>query len=108
MSGFLPEHFELEGLIDAAVSSSQHGYMKPHPSIFEAALSLAGVRAEDAVMVGDSLTHDIEGAGQLGCGGCWCGGRRTSAGPRGERCGRQRGAAGIRSLTGAGQPCSEP
>ena len=32
------EHFELKGLIAAAVSSSEHGYMKPHPSIFEAAL----------------------------------------------------------------------
>ena len=31
-------HFELEGLITAAVSSSEHGYMKPHPSIFDAAL----------------------------------------------------------------------
>ncbi len=37
------EHFELDGLIDVAISSSQHGYMKPHPSIFEAALKLAGV-----------------------------------------------------------------
>ncbi len=42
------EHFELDGLIDVAVSSSQHGYMKPHPSIFEAALKLAGVSAADA------------------------------------------------------------
>ena len=38
-------HFELDGLIDVAISSSQHGYMKPHPSIFEAALKLAGVPA---------------------------------------------------------------
>ena len=37
------QHFELEGLITAAVSSSEHGYMKPHPSIFEAAMTLAGV-----------------------------------------------------------------
>ena len=55
-------HFELDGLIDVAISSSQHGYMKPHRSIFEAALKLAGVDAPDAVMVGDSLTQDIEGA----------------------------------------------
>ena len=40
------QHFELEGLITAAVSSSEHGYMKPHPSIFTAALTLAGVRRE--------------------------------------------------------------
>jgi len=60
------EHFELNGLIDVAVSSSQHGFMKPHPSIFEAALKLAGVRASDAVMVGDSLTQDIDGARRVG------------------------------------------
>jgi putative hydrolase of the HAD superfamily len=60
------EHFSLEHLIDVAISSSQHGYMKPHPSIFEAALKLAGVAAADAVMVGDSLTQDIEGARRVG------------------------------------------
>jgi putative hydrolase of the HAD superfamily len=59
-------HFELEGLIDVAISSSQHGYMKPHASIFEAALKLAGVSPADAVMVGDSLTQDIEGARRVG------------------------------------------
>jgi putative hydrolase of the HAD superfamily len=60
------EHFELDGLIDAAISSSEHGYLKPHPSIFAAALRLAGVRAEESVMVGDSLPHDIEGALRAG------------------------------------------
>jgi putative hydrolase of the HAD superfamily len=60
------EHFELEGLIDVAVSSSQHGYMKPHPSIFEAALKLAQVPAADAMMVGDSMTQDIDGARGVG------------------------------------------
>lgn len=59
-------HFELEGLIDVAISSSQHGYLKPHPSIFEAALKLANVEASDAVMVGDSLSQDIEGARAVG------------------------------------------
>jgi putative hydrolase of the HAD superfamily len=60
------EHFELDGLIDVAVSSSQHGYMKPHRSIFEAALKLAGVSAAEAMMVGDSLTQDIDGARGVG------------------------------------------
>ena len=60
------EHFELDGLIAAAVSSSEHGYLKPHPSIFEAALQLAGVRAEESVMVGDSFPHDIAGALRVG------------------------------------------
>jgi len=60
------EHFELQGLITAAVSSSQHGYLKPHPSIFEATLTLLGVAPEEAVMVGDSLPHDIDGARRVG------------------------------------------
>lgn len=60
------EHFALDGLITAAISSSEHGYLKPHPSIFEAALNLAGVSAGESVMVGDSYPHDIEGARQVG------------------------------------------
>jgi HAD superfamily hydrolase (TIGR01662 family) len=60
------EHFELDGLVHGAVSSHQHGYLKPHPSIFEAALKLLGVRAEESVMVGDSYAHDIEGARRVG------------------------------------------
>ena len=59
-------HFELAPFITAAVSSSVHGFLKPHPSIFRAALDLAGVEPEDGVMVGDSVTHDIEGAMQVG------------------------------------------
>ena len=60
------QHFELQGLIAAALSSSDHGYLKPHPSIFESALKLIGVAAAEAVMVGDSLPHDIEGARRVG------------------------------------------
>ena len=59
-------HFALDGLFTVTVSSSEHGYMKPHPSIFEAALEKAGVEAAQAVMVGDSLMHDIEGARRIG------------------------------------------
>jgi putative hydrolase of the HAD superfamily len=59
-------HFELEGLFDVAVSSVEHGYMKPHRSIFEAALRGVQVDPADAVMVGDSITHDVEGARRLG------------------------------------------
>jgi HAD superfamily hydrolase (TIGR01549 family) len=59
-------HFELQGLVSATVSSSDHGLMKPHPSIFIAALQLIGVDASEAVMVGDSFKHDIEGALNVG------------------------------------------
>ena len=60
------QHFELQGLIAGALSSAEHGYMKPHPSIFEAALTLLGVAASESVMVGDSFEHDIEGARRVG------------------------------------------
>ena len=60
------QHFELNGLIAGAVSSAEHGYMKPHSSIFEAALKLVGVAPEESVMVGDSFSHDIEGARRVG------------------------------------------
>ena len=60
------EHFELVGLFDVSLSSYQHGFMKPHPSIFEAALQAVGSLPAEAVMVGDSLAHDIEGALAIG------------------------------------------
>ena len=59
-------HFELRGLIAATVSSSEHGLMKPHPSIFAAALQLVNVPAADAVMVGDSVRQDVDGALRAG------------------------------------------
>jgi len=59
-------HFNLKGLIAVKVSSFNHGFMKPHPSIFEAALREMRVAPEDAAMVGDSVAHDIAGAQQVG------------------------------------------
>jgi HAD superfamily hydrolase (TIGR01662 family) len=59
-------HFELEHVISAAVSSAAHGLMKPHPSIFQAALQLLNVAPADAVMVGDHIRQDVEGALRAG------------------------------------------
>ncbi len=59
-------HFALEPFIAAAVSSSDHGYLKPHPSIFRAALDRLGTSPADGVMVGDSMTHDVAGARGVG------------------------------------------
>jgi putative hydrolase of the HAD superfamily len=59
-------HFDLQGLISATVSSSEHGFMKPHPSIFSAALQLVNVQAGEAVMVGDSVRQDVNGAIRAG------------------------------------------
>jgi putative hydrolase of the HAD superfamily len=52
--------------VDVIVDSRSHGRVKPHPTIFQAALDALGVAPDDAVMVGDSLEEDIEGARALG------------------------------------------
>ena len=77
-------HFELDGLISVTVSSSDHGFMKPHPSIFRAALELMGVTADAAVMVGDSLSQDVAGARRTGMRGILIarGGLRSQSIPR--------------------------
>jgi putative hydrolase of the HAD superfamily len=52
--------------VDAAVGSLNHGKTKPHASIFQAVLALLDVEPADAVMVGDTVEDDIEGARALG------------------------------------------
>jgi HAD superfamily hydrolase (TIGR01509 family) len=52
--------------VDAIVDSRSHGRVKPHPTIFQAALDALDVPAAEAVMVGDSLEEDVEGARALG------------------------------------------
>jgi putative hydrolase of the HAD superfamily len=52
--------------VDAIVDSRTHGRVKPHPTIFQAALDRLEVDAAAAVMVGDSLVEDVEGARALG------------------------------------------
>jgi HAD superfamily hydrolase (TIGR01662 family) len=53
-------HHGLE--IDAGISSFHHGKTKPHASIFRAVLDLLEVEPREALMVGDSVDDDIEGA----------------------------------------------
>lgn len=38
------------------------GVKKPHPNIFEFALSLANVPKENAIMIGDCIDADVRGA----------------------------------------------
>ena len=58
------EHHELP--IDAGISSFHHGKTKPHASIFRAVLELLGVEPPDALMVGDTVEDDVEGARAIG------------------------------------------
>ena len=55
-------HFELETFVSAAISSPDHGFMKPHPTIFLAALQLMETSPSEALMVGDSVRQDVDGA----------------------------------------------
>jgi putative hydrolase of the HAD superfamily len=52
--------------VDAGISSFHHGKTKPHPSIFRAVLELLDVEPHEALMVGDTVADDIEGARDAG------------------------------------------
>lgn len=58
------QHHRLD--VDAGISSFHHGRSKPHASIFRAVLDLLEVDPPEAVMVGDTITDDIDGALALG------------------------------------------
>ena len=42
------------------------GVKKPHPNIFNFALSLANATIQESIMIGDSIEADIEGALSVG------------------------------------------
>ena len=56
---------------DAVVISGDIGVAKPEPAIFAHALSQLGVDADQAVMIGDSLERDVDGAAAVGIRGIW-------------------------------------
>lgn len=69
--------FGLNDAVDHVVSSHSLGWQKPHEAIFRRALDLAGLTANDAVMVGDRMLQDVWGAKRLGMRAIW---RRPLAG----------------------------
>jgi YjjG family noncanonical pyrimidine nucleotidase len=65
----------------AIAISSELGTAKPAPAIFELTLARLGVPAKSsALMVGDSLTSDIQGGRNAGIATCWYNPRRLPAG----------------------------
>ncbi|MDQ6815927.1 MAG: HAD family hydrolase [Actinomycetota bacterium] len=56
----------LAPLLDGIVTSAEARERKPSPRIFERALAVAGVRAGEAIHVGDSLGEDLRGARAAG------------------------------------------
>jgi HAD superfamily hydrolase (TIGR01549 family) len=62
----LVERFNIEHYFDFILTSAACGYRKPHPRIFELALTHWGYMPDEIAMVGDRLDADIGGAGPLG------------------------------------------
>jgi putative hydrolase of the HAD superfamily len=63
--------FKLEELFDAILIEGELGYGKPDARIFQLALEKLGVRADETLMVGDSLECDVGGPQQIGIQGIW-------------------------------------
>lgn len=62
---------QLTNHLQAAIISEEVGVEKPHPAIFERALSIAGCEADEALFVGDNPVTDIAGAKRAGLNACW-------------------------------------
>ncbi|MGE5610887.1 MAG: HAD family hydrolase [Bacillota bacterium] len=65
----LDKHLSLHNLLEffpTRIYSSETGYRKPHPRIFEIALEAVGVSASEAIFVGDLVKTDIVGARRVG------------------------------------------
>ena len=68
------EKFDKSGLRDCfahIVLSEEVGCQKPNPRIFEEALRMNGLKAEEVVMIGDSWNSDIQGAINAGIDQIW-------------------------------------
>lgn len=60
-------HFALDDYMAAAISSIETGAVKPAPRMFSALFGLLEIAPSDAVMVGDSMEDDVDGALACGC-----------------------------------------
>ena len=67
----LMRRFKIRQYFDFILTSAACSYRKPHPRIFEIALSNWYLLPTEAVMVGDNLTADIQGAQSVGLYGVW-------------------------------------
>ena len=66
--------FEHSGLAECfahTIISEEVGINKPQPGIFTIALEMNGVTADEAVMIGDSYSSDIQGAKNVGIDQIW-------------------------------------
>ena len=66
---YIESHLKALGiyeLFDSITTSEEAGYFKPHPRPFQLALEKAGVKAKEAIYVGDNPAKDCVGARNVG------------------------------------------
>jgi len=70
LRGILAE-LELDRRLDFVLPSGAVGVAKPNPAFFRMAADAAGVRPDEALMVGDSYRADVRGAWSAGMDAAW-------------------------------------
>lgn len=60
------ENSGIAGYFNSVTNSEMAGVKKPHPKIFEHALSVANTTKERSVMIGDCIDADVKGALSFG------------------------------------------
>ena len=69
--GPMLDRLGLVDALDAWTSSEEAGSCKPDPAIYRLALAKAGCAPGQALFVGDSIGHDVEGPAALGLRTAW-------------------------------------
>jgi FMN phosphatase YigB (HAD superfamily) len=64
--GLMLRNHDLLEVMGSVVVSSEEGFRKPHPALFEKAMRELSVAVEEALFVGDSPYHDVGGAKAVG------------------------------------------
>ena len=65
------ESLKLTDFFDGIYVSDEIGYAKPDVRFFEFVLTANGVKRENCLVIGDSLTSDIKGANSSGIESIW-------------------------------------
>ncbi len=60
------KRFDILKYFDFTIFSSEFGYRKPHPSIYEKAVALSGYPASELLFIGDRYLEDVEGPAAAG------------------------------------------
>lgn len=71
----------LKPFFEFAIYSSDTPYRKPHPSIFELAMTHLGMKPAEILFVGDNISMDVIGAQGVGMKSAWLnrGGKKLPA-----------------------------